>query len=67
MTSASSGQMLGEAREFKGYESFLVQDMVISALVTNFLRECWRTTDGKTLTARLRAGVDGISDLNCAA
>ena len=32
---------------------------VIRPLVTNFLRECWRTPDGKTLTAPLPAGVDG--------
>src|SRR5208282_6938907 len=44
---------------FKGYASFLVQDLVIRPLVTNFLRECWRTPDGKTLTAPLPAGVDG--------
>src|SRR5882724_13717818 len=44
---------------FKDYASFLVQDLVIRPLVTNFLRECWRTPDGKTLTAPLPAGVDG--------
>ena len=27
--------------------------------VTNFQRECWRTPDGKTVTAPLPAGVDG--------
>ena len=32
---------------------------MIRPLVTNFLRECWRTPDGKMLTAPLPAGVDG--------
>src|SRR5271168_3146403 len=44
---------------FKGYASFLVQDLVIRPHVVNLLRECWRTPDGKTLTAPLPAGVDG--------
>ena len=44
---------------FKGYASFLVQDLAVRPFVTNFLRECWRTPDGKTLMAPLPAGVDG--------
>src|SRR5271170_5423524 len=44
---------------FKGYASFLVQDLVIRPLVTNLLRERWRTPDGKTTTAPLPPGVEG--------
>jgi hypothetical protein len=44
---------------FKGYASFLVQDLVIRPHVVNLLRECWRTPDGKTVTAPLPPGVEG--------
>jgi Transposase IS66 family len=44
---------------FKGYAGFLVQDLMIRPHVTHFQRECWRTPDGKTVTAPLPAGVDG--------
>ena len=44
---------------FKGYASFLVQDLTICPHVTDFLRECWRTPDGQTVTAPLPPGIDG--------
>ena len=44
---------------FKGYAGFLVQDLMIRPHVTHFQRECWRTPDGKTVTAPLPPGVDG--------
>ena len=44
---------------FKGYASFVVQDLAVRPHVTDFLRECWRTPDGKTVTAPLPPGVDG--------
>jgi len=44
---------------FKGYASFLVQDLAVSPHVTDFLRECWQTPAGKTVTAPLPSGVDG--------
>ncbi len=44
---------------FKGYASFLVQDLMIRPHVTDFRRECWQTPDGKTVMAPLPAGVDG--------
>jgi hypothetical protein len=44
---------------FKGYASFLVQELVLRPLVTDFLRECWRTPEGKTVTAPLPPGIDG--------
>src|SRR5208282_3643274 len=44
---------------FKGYASYLVQDLMIRPHVTCFRRQCWQTPDGKTLMAPLPAGVDG--------
>jgi hypothetical protein len=44
---------------FKGYASYLVQDLIIRPLVTQFQRECWQTPDGKVSRAPLPAGVDG--------
>src|SRR5271166_3126965 len=52
---------------FKGYASFLVQDLMIRPFVTDFLRERWQTPDGKTVTAPLPRASMVISDLNCAA
>ena len=44
---------------FKGHEPFLVQDLVISASATRYLRERWVTPDGRTILAPLPDGVDG--------
>src|ERR1700723_3491973 len=44
---------------FKGYASFLVQDLSVRPHVTDFLRECWQTPAGKTVTAPLPPGVEG--------
>ena len=44
---------------FKGYTSFVVQDLVIRAHVTHFRCERWQTPDGKMVTASLPAGIDG--------
>src|ERR1700684_3780344 len=44
---------------FKGYASFVVQDLAVRPHVTDFLRECWGPPDGKTVTAPLPPGVDG--------
>src|ERR1700677_242885 len=44
---------------FKGYASFLVQDLAVRPHVTDFLRECWQTPAGKTVTAPLPSGIDG--------
>ena len=44
---------------FKGYASFVVQDWRSARTSPDFLRECWRTADGKTVTAPLPPGVDG--------
>jgi hypothetical protein len=44
---------------FKGHEAFLVQDLVISASATCYLRERWVTPDGRTILAPLPRGIAG--------
>ena len=44
---------------FKGHEPFLVQELVISAKATCYLRERWVTPDGRTILAPLPQGIDG--------
>ena len=44
---------------FKGYEDFVVQDLVFRPLVVRYRRERWLTPDGRTLTAPMPAGVIG--------
>jgi Transposase IS66 family len=44
---------------FKGYTSFIVQDLVIRPHVVNFRCERWRAPDGTTITAPLPAGISG--------
>jgi Transposase IS66 family len=43
---------------FKGYQPFLVQDLVISARATCYQREWWITPDGRTILAPLPGGID---------
>jgi hypothetical protein len=44
---------------FKGYTSYVVQDLVIRPHVVNFQCERWQTPDGEVITAPLPAGVNG--------
>ena len=44
---------------FKGYEPFLVQDLVISVRATCYQRERWITCDGRTILAPLPEGITG--------
>jgi hypothetical protein len=44
---------------FKGYEPFLVQDLVISVRATCYQRERWVTPDGVTILAPLPVGIAG--------
>src|SRR4029077_19075615 len=44
---------------FKGYEPFLVQDLMISVRATCYQRERWITPDGVTILAPLPAGIAG--------
>ncbi|MDQ2764060.1 MAG: transposase [Pseudomonadota bacterium] len=44
---------------FKGYEDFVVQDLVFRPHVVRYRRERWLTPDGQTITAPLPASVRG--------
>ncbi len=44
---------------FKGYETFVVQDLVLHARVIRYRRERWVTPDGRTVLAPLPTGVAG--------
>src|SRR4029453_5788306 len=44
---------------FKGYETFVVQDLALRAQVIRYRRERWLMPDGRTVVAPLPAGVAG--------
>jgi hypothetical protein len=44
---------------FKGYEDFLIQDLVLQPVAIRFRRERWATPDGRTIVAPLPPGIDG--------
>jgi hypothetical protein len=44
---------------FKGYEDFVVQDLVLRAQVIRYRRERWVTPEGQTIVAALPAGASG--------
>jgi len=44
---------------FKGYETYLVQELVLSVRATRYLRERWITPDGRTIVAPLPEGTCG--------
>src|SRR5665213_2680248 len=44
---------------FRGYESFLIQDLVLRPVAIRFRRERWVTPNGRTVVAPLPAGIDG--------
>jgi hypothetical protein len=44
---------------FKGYEDFLVQDLVLRPHVVRLRRERWLTPDGRTVGAPMPAGIVG--------
>jgi hypothetical protein len=45
--------------QFKGYESYQVQDLTLTARVVRYRRERWRTPTGETLVAPLPDGISG--------
>jgi hypothetical protein len=44
---------------FKGHETYLVQDVILSVRAIRYRRERWVTPDGQTIIAPLPAGIDG--------
>ena len=44
---------------FKGYEDFVVQDLVLRARTIRYRRERWITPDSRTVIAPLPAGISG--------
>ena len=46
---------------FKGYETYLVQELVLSVRAIRYLRERWVTPDGRTIVAALPEGTRGLS------
>jgi hypothetical protein len=44
---------------FKGYQDFVVQDLVVRAHVLRLRRECWVTPEGQRIMAALPAGISG--------
>jgi hypothetical protein len=44
---------------FKGYETYLVQDLVLSVRAIRYMRERWVTPDGRTIVAPLPEGTKG--------
>src|SRR5437868_13004825 len=48
-----------DGSRFKGYTSFVVQDLVIRPHVVNFRCERWQTLEGTMVTAPLPVGIHG--------
>jgi hypothetical protein len=45
--------------QFKGYEPYQVQELVLTARVVRYRRERWRTPRGETIVAPLPSGIRG--------
>jgi hypothetical protein len=45
--------------QFKGYEPYQVQELVLTARVVRYRRERWLTPDGETIVAPLPSGIRG--------
>ena len=56
-TTVIKAEGLPEGARFKGYEEFLVQDLIIRPVTTLYRRERWQLPDGRTIVAPLPGGV----------
>src|SRR5258708_3537511 len=50
---------------FKGYEDFVVQDLVLQPQAIRYRRERWATPTGAPSSRRCRRGSAAISDRSC--
>src|SRR4051812_39771697 len=53
--------------QFKGYEPYQVQDLVLTARVVRYRLERWLTPQGETIVAPLPGGLPALLERNCAA
>ena len=52
---------------FKGYETYTVQELVVSVHAVRYCRERWTMPDGRTMVAPLPEGTKDTSAPTCAA
>ena len=53
------GVEVPEGSQFKGYEPYQVQDLILTARVVHYRRERWLTPSGETIVAPLPNGIRG--------
>ena len=53
--------------QFKGYEPYQVQELVLTARAVRYRRERWLTPEGETIVAPLPSGIRAILGQSCVA